>query len=562
MPASNTREINGIEISGTPAVGDIPIATSAKTAVWASGALSLLTGAVVLAPTSGTRNVVRSTGDFPELTLMLHGSQTANMLEFRYDAGTLLSWFDASGLFHGSVIGGVSGSSGSSAALLSATTVVNVSSAVAPSAGQVLTATNNTHATWQTPSGGFTPNIVIRKATTGAWTVYTGATAISTAVAAASPGDLVWVGPGTFNDKNFLKNGVNLWFEGSSVVYAGAANGAIFDDGANGANGAVTCTIGGYGSFTNSGSGSGNFAVNLDNASTVTITAKLLQSTVTDACELNAGTLIFSLVDAVSATGSNKAAIYVGSSASLSGRVRSIAQTNGSSGWGLYSSGTTSLVCEDISAVGKALFSDFGTLDVDLHTLASSNNIGIHINGAGAFRISANAISTGASGTYPVRLSNGTVNLSAKTIVSGGNNAALWLNGATAFVSADKISTTSAYEPAVTVDGGTSALAAKTVSTTSGSQYALGTSGGTVRLLGGRFVNTGTNGIAVQHGGGTHIWEGACSLVSHSGATDSYTASGAQTAKNYGTLVGNKAFNALINIQVSTSLFPSDANVV
>lgn len=37
-------------------------------------------------------------------------------------------------------------------ALNSATTVINVSSATAPTAGQVLTATDSTHATWQTPS--------------------------------------------------------------------------------------------------------------------------------------------------------------------------------------------------------------------------------------------------------------------------------------------------------------------------------------------------------------------------------------------------------------------------
>lgn len=46
------------------------------------------------------------------------------------------------------------GKSAKTDALNSATTVVNVSSATAPSAGQVLTATDSTHATWQTPSGG------------------------------------------------------------------------------------------------------------------------------------------------------------------------------------------------------------------------------------------------------------------------------------------------------------------------------------------------------------------------------------------------------------------------
>lgn len=43
---------------------------------------------------------------------------------------------------------------GYSSALKSATTTVDVSAATAPSANQVLTATDSTHATWQTPSGG------------------------------------------------------------------------------------------------------------------------------------------------------------------------------------------------------------------------------------------------------------------------------------------------------------------------------------------------------------------------------------------------------------------------
>lgn len=48
----------------------------------------------------------------------------------------------------------VTGNSGSTDALKSATTTVNVASATAPSTGQVLTATGSTAATWQTPSGG------------------------------------------------------------------------------------------------------------------------------------------------------------------------------------------------------------------------------------------------------------------------------------------------------------------------------------------------------------------------------------------------------------------------
>lgn len=53
--------------------------------------------------------------------------------------------------------GDITGKSASTDALNSATTTVNVSSATAPSSGQVLTATSSTAATWQTPSSSGIP---------------------------------------------------------------------------------------------------------------------------------------------------------------------------------------------------------------------------------------------------------------------------------------------------------------------------------------------------------------------------------------------------------------------
>lgn len=54
----------------------------------------------------------------------------------------------------GAITGDVTGTSDDTNALNSATTVVNTSSATAPTSGQVLTATSSTAATWQTPSSG------------------------------------------------------------------------------------------------------------------------------------------------------------------------------------------------------------------------------------------------------------------------------------------------------------------------------------------------------------------------------------------------------------------------
>lgn len=60
------------------------------------------------------------------------------------------------------------GKSAKTDALNSATTIVDVANATAPSTGQVLTATDSTHATWQTPSGGGGGG--------GEWTYVTGST--------------------------------------------------------------------------------------------------------------------------------------------------------------------------------------------------------------------------------------------------------------------------------------------------------------------------------------------------------------------------------------------------
>ena len=89
-----------------------------------------------------------------------------------------LKWSDGASWFSQTA---VTGNSGATNAINSATTTVNVSSATAPTSGQVLTATGSSAATWQTlatgvtsvgatapiaSSGGATPNISISAATT------------------------------------------------------------------------------------------------------------------------------------------------------------------------------------------------------------------------------------------------------------------------------------------------------------------------------------------------------------------------------------------------------------
>lgn len=68
---------------------------------------------------------------------------------------------------------------------------------------------------------------------------------------AAASGDTIRVNPSTYVvAANLLKNGVNWWFApGAQVDWTAASTCGIFDDSAQGANGAVTCSIGGHGRF-------------------------------------------------------------------------------------------------------------------------------------------------------------------------------------------------------------------------------------------------------------------------------------------------------------------------
>lgn len=67
---------------------------------------------------------------------------------------------------------------------------------------------------------------------------------ITAAKAAAQSGDTIYVRPGTYNEKNLLKNGVNIWGPEADVTYTSASQGGIIDDSATyGANSACTAHI-------------------------------------------------------------------------------------------------------------------------------------------------------------------------------------------------------------------------------------------------------------------------------------------------------------------------------
>lgn len=90
---------------------------------------------------AGTSNMARGTSEV---------IAALTEVTYHWDATASL-WYPDDG---GAGGGGGGGGSGTAIALATTSTPVNVSSAAAPSTGQVLTATSGAAATWQTPSGG------------------------------------------------------------------------------------------------------------------------------------------------------------------------------------------------------------------------------------------------------------------------------------------------------------------------------------------------------------------------------------------------------------------------
>ncbi len=79
--------------------------------------------------------------------------------------------------------------------------------------------------------------------------------------AAAVSGNTIFVGPGVYNvTGNLLKNGVDWHFAPNARVYkTNTSDTALFDDTTGGANEAVRCVVGGFGSFYNVATSVGGF---------------------------------------------------------------------------------------------------------------------------------------------------------------------------------------------------------------------------------------------------------------------------------------------------------------
>lgn len=520
---------------------------------------------------------------YPNVIIKKTGAETANMLEFRDSSNAVLAYIDSTGAFNGTIGGGGAGESNTASnvgasgegvykqktgvdlefkKVLAASTKVTVGSTAdnvtvdvaeanlsLPNIGGTLTAakggtgqTSFTKGDLLVATGAATlakvgvgaDGTVLKADSAQAAGVVWGAGGSSTdyaavwhlgavtyfntltlAKAAAVSGDTIYVAPGTYNERDLLKNGVNWWFApGAKVIYTGATAGAIFDDTSDGANAYVACVIGGYGEFTYSGSAGGYGVMTLSQGSLVSFTAKLVKST---------------------------------------------------------------------PSVGHGIIlNSYGaTLDIDINEIEitsgnSSGNNAIQLNSSTA--IVRGSVRTITTGTSPIVVYSGALNLDAKTI-SAGEMVYLW--GGTSYLRADTINAsgssavyfrggnghieamkiTSGASRAVHVKSGSVAYVSANVIEGAGSSASVEVETGTLHLMRGRVTHASSTGIPLTISNtGTVILYSGVALIAGATATESIYAAAARNVKLYGTVVTNVAAHANITTQVGT--LTVDANVV
>lgn len=505
----------------------------------------------------------------PTLVTRAKASQTSNLFEVQNTSATAIAGFTVAGNLFAANFGGAVPALGTANQILGVNAGATATEYKTVTAGTNISVVHGVGTvTINNTATGYAPNYAAVWHL-GAATFYS---TLAAAVSAAVSGDTIEVFAGTFNEVNLLKNGVNWFFHAGAVVAAtSGGTAAMFDDGPNGANGAVTCTIGGYGQF--SVSITSRKLMNIQNGSTINMICESLatsasagalldqtgtsstvrirtnqlnpQSTATNAVNC-AGSTAYQEVDCISLNANNGGAITLASTANncyqvvralYANNLRDISCSNGSQHVEL--GGLEGLSnCDIINTTGRQM----------IHVHGVRTNTGF------------NSITQGGAG--------GIQHFYAKEVRLGGASGfgaagSIECTTGSQYIRADSITGTTSTADLVSCSGGTQVVDARLVTLAQSSRYAIECTGGTQRLVNVRAVNTNSTGVAANYAGGTMITEGSCTFVSGGSATDSITAPSAQNLKNYGVIVGNKALNANVTLQVNTvSSYFSDANVV
>lgn len=321
---------------------------------------------------------------------------------------------------------------------------------------------------------------------------------ITTAVAAAEPGDTLMLARGTYDARNLLRNNVNIWGPDADVIYTGTVVGGLFDDSvANGANAAcaaniVLRNIQHNGVQTGSPSGN-NGAVNIENASS---------NVFLECVDIHNGI--------TNATSAQRAAVYCEAGKLVVRAKRRI-----------------SCAVYDAIIVGEAAQAATVAIECDeVYTPPTVGGDGVEWV-AGDFSLRCRKIDTGGTAIHGV-YDTGTFKF---------------------FVDAQEI-VSDAFPIGGLFPNSDFCVRAMLIASRTGT--AVDSEGGYPHIIGARIKSGGGNAAAIGCTGG-HVTLQDCVLVAHGSATESIT--GTANLKVYGTLTANKTKAA--GITVTVGAFPT-----
>lgn len=379
-------------------------------------------------------------------------------------------------------------------------------------------------------------------------------TALASASAASTSGDTIFVGPGTYDEVDLAKNGVNWQLaDGALIRYTGSSTKAIFDD--NGTP--CSFTIGGHGIIDHRGmSGGGCFR--FASASDVSVTAAQLHSQGIGAVLNYSGNGLMFIKTERFTSGAYGAGAYLSG-----GRVyieASEMKLDGSGDSIRTSWGETYIT---VGLFGGATLTCAGGLQHFISQEASGGS-------STGF-----ALCTG--GTQVIEFEEGGAPYAQsvpRIICNGGSQSIHFIHFEPNDSNAAGFQCTSGTQRifgqrykngshhGFNVDAGKQYIDILDAETTLGDKFTLTGTGGT-QIITGHFKNSGTNGVAANLGGQTLVIEGHATLVSHSGATDSIVAGSATNVTLQGFACGNKATtNVSFLVAPSTNAVFSNADVV
>lgn len=285
---------------------------------------------------------------------------------------------------------------------------------------------------------------------------------------AATSGQTVMVLPGTYDETDLLKNGVNWhFFSGATINYTGISSNALFY-----ATTAITSKIGGHGVFKNLIEGGGIVTVSHASAD-ISITCHSIEAgdgTAGTGVQISSGKLVLNVEDYIKANGYDSIIVGGGTAWITAGQITSTSAADADANGCELTGGTSYINAHQIRSDGIAVNVGGGTHTVTAQEILSDGGVGIDIINSSTInlRVIASRIKSTLTNTSAVSITTGgaskTIYFSNPVFVAhtGATNG-ITANGAQNVLISGGVLTNKAKHANVTYIGGTETVNAAVI---------------------------------------------------------------------------------------------------